>query len=329
MKAGICAPDKSRIEPFLRLAAHSCRLGVTAVFFFPLLFAFPLQDSLPGQERVCVIVTGLGGVPEYEENFLKWGSRLEEIFRDSLDGAVIRLDGRTAGRVDILQVFEELSRRDSASEIWIFLIGHASHDTRAYKFNIRGPDLTDNDLSEALAALGKRKIVLVVATNSSGGVASTLQGPNRVIVAATRNERERQPPLFLSFLIEAAESDQADTDKDGRVSVAEAFRVAENKISGWYEEKGQIQTEHPLLIDGDDQSAPASTFYLSTPPESAYQTEEARLLNQQKREIERQIEELKFRKSQMPESDYYHSLQSLLVELASLNQKMESLEANP
>jgi hypothetical protein len=46
-------------------------------------------------------------------------------------------------------------------------------------------------------------------------------------------------------------------------------------------------------------------------------------------EIEREIEDLKFRKNQLPEDEYYRVLEELLVKLAILNESIEQLEDGP
>ena len=89
--------------------------------------------------EACVIITGLGGLPEYEENFEKWGASIETICRDELKTLVHRLDGRTQRRTDVLSVFETTAEAQNQT-VWLFLIGHGTFDGRDYKFNIKGPD---------------------------------------------------------------------------------------------------------------------------------------------------------------------------------------------
>ncbi len=272
--------------------------------------------------ETCVIITGLGGMPEYEENFEKWGASIEEICRDELKAMVHRLDGRTQRRTDILSVFETAAA-DQNQTVWLFLIGHGTFDGRDYKFNIKGPDLTGSDLGDFLDALGSAKIRAVVATSSSGGLIEELSGQNRVIITATRSERERRPPLFLSFFVEGAGAAEADVNKDGKVSLQEVFAFSEQKLATWYEDRERTQTEHPVL---DDLSHQASLAYLSSPPEQAYHSLEARNLAPKRQELERGIEDLKLRKGELPSAEYYEQLEKLLVELATLNERIRQLE---
>ncbi|MDA2925922.1 hypothetical protein MYX78_01605 [Acidobacteria bacterium AH-259-G07] len=309
-----------------------------------LLYCSSLPALQAANDRVCIIITGLGGVPEYEENFLRWSSEMETVFRNELNSAVYNLDGREQKKPDILQVFDQVSLSLPLDELWLFLIGHANHDGRHYKFNIAGPDLTDEEIKTFLEALGRTRTYIIAATSASGILASRLGQKNRVVVTATRNQFERQPPLFMSFFVEAVTSAEADTDKNGKISLLEAFLFSNQKVDAWFKERGRIQTEHSLLDDngqarlgesqgtlGSDPGAHgtflASRAFLSAPPEQAYRSLEAKQLASERVEIERNIEDLKFRKTQIPEDKYYRTLEELLVKLAQINEKIEQLEA--
>ncbi|HSR51516.1 MAG TPA: hypothetical protein VLV83_11855 [Acidobacteriota bacterium] len=313
-----------------------------------LLTGFLLFSQLRA-DTTAVIVHGLGGMPEYEENFTKWSQGLEETFRKGRSAEVLLLDGREVRRDEILdQMRQVASRQKQGDELWLFLVGHANVNRQRYKFNIKGPDLTDEDLSAVLGSMPAGRAFVVVATNSSGGLAAALSKEGRVVVTATRGVREKYPPLFLSFFLEAAESAQADSDKNGKVSLLEAYYYADRRVKDWFEEEGRIQTEHPLLADQtslilgvkkegeEEEETPhpdvsganllASLAYLSEPPQQAYRNEEARRLAEERQDLERQVEALKFQKSEMPSSEYYQKLEALLVRLAELNQRIQELE---
>ena len=52
--------------------------------FLLLLFFSPLATAQDSETRVYLIITGLGGLPEYEETFLGWGSETQAVFKDLL-----------------------------------------------------------------------------------------------------------------------------------------------------------------------------------------------------------------------------------------------------
>ena len=253
-----------------------------------------------------LIIRGLGGMPEYDENFSSWAEKLEKLFREGLEADVLMLDGRSMRREEILQALSRRSENTPGSaRVWLVLIGHANHDGEHFKLQIRGPDLTEEDLRSAVDSFGSRRILILASTSASGALLTHLSGENRVLVTATQNAQERQPPLFLSFFLEAAQSAEADTDKNRKISILEAFLYTRRNVSLWYEDRGRLQTEHPVLddrgrtrLDGDGGEAPnlqtgenllASVTFLSAPPESSYRSLEARQLAEQRGGIERQI----------------------------------------
>lgn len=331
---------------------HSLTSQLRMAVFLAMLWLPLMPEPAFAQDdpAAAVIINGLGGMPEYEENFVAWSDKLESIFRKRLGDNVFRYDGRTQGADEILKGLASIpSKIPEQGEVWIFLVGHGNHDGEHYKLQIKGPDITGQDLAGLLAALGDRHVYIVAGSSASGALLPILSGRNRVVVTATRNARERQPPLFLSFFLEAAESPLADTNKNGRVSLLEAFVFARAKVAEWFTERGRLQTEHPVLNDqaqfslgadekrdGEDLPEPdletgsgllAAAAYLAAPPEKAYRTLEAQELAKQRTKIEREIEDLKFRKAELPSEEYYKKLEELLVKLAQLNSRIQELES--
>jgi hypothetical protein len=285
-------------------------------------------------DRTCMVITGLGGVPEHEENFLRWTDKVTQFFGAELQADVIAVDGRKESRTAILERFEAIaSSPDLPSEFWLFLIGHGTFDGDQYKINVRGPDITGEDLDRFFDALGNTRIYLIAATSASGALLPLLSRGNRVIVTATRSGAERQPPLFLSFLLQAMRSPDSDADKDGRVSLLEAFNVAQNQVADWYEERRRIRTEHALLDDSGQRPAEdqaefaggagliSATTYLLAGDEGRAALPPA--LEEERARLEREIEHLRFRKGEMGEAEYFQQLESLLVQLASLENRAD------
>ncbi len=336
-----------------RASRHRCQFPGSEIrpsVLIPLILLW--IGNLSGQSPAAVvIISGLGGMPEYEENFVAWSDKLEALFKDRLPDNVYRYDGRQQRAAEILEGLKAIPATISEEgEVWIFLVGHGNHDGERYRLHIKGPDITDQDLAGLLAALGERRVFLIAGSSASGALLPILSGENRVVVTATRNARERRPPLFLSFFLEAAESPVADTNKNGRVSLLEAFVFAKDRVAEWFTEKGRIQTEHPVLNDqaqfvlgadarGGDDPLPepdlrtgsgllAAAAYLAAPPERAYRSLEAQELARQRATLEREIEDLKFRKAEVPTDDYYRQLEQLLIKLAQLNSRIEELESS-
>ena len=277
-------------------------------------------------------------MPEYGANFADWATRLEEAFQGGTS-RVLRIDGSVRTREEILRTArEEVGKLSPDGEWWLILVGHGNYDGRRYKFNIKGPDLTDQDLARLLEGLDGPRAVVVAGTSSAGALVPALRGPNRVVVAATR-ERERQPPLFPRFFAEAPASHEADRDKNDRVSLLEAFLFSRRKVSDWFEEAGRIQTEHAILDDsarfqlakGDDDPREevrqgtgllAAVCYLD-PTSGPASLPEERSRAETRTRIQQQIDELKLRKGEFKEEDYYRRLEALMVELAAGEEETE------
>ena len=79
--------------------------------------------------------------------------------------------------------------------------------------------------------------------------ADYLPAPNRVIITATKSSFERNESHFAQFFVDALTKDGADTDKDGRVSLLEAFRYAVVETKRVYDTDTRLQTEHAQLDD--------------------------------------------------------------------------------
>lgn len=283
-------------------------------------------------DRISLIVTGLAGMPEYGANFAAWATLMEEAFRGDRS-RVLRIDGSVRTRDEILRTArEEAEKLSPDGEWWLILVGHGNYDGRRYKFNIKGPDLTDQDLGQLLEGLDGPRAVVVAGTSSAGALVPALRGVNRVVVAATR-ERERQPPLFPRFFAEAPASPDADRDKNNRVSLLEAFLYSRRKVSAWFEEAGRIQTEHAILDDsariqlakedGDSQAEVrqgtgllAAVCYLD-PASAPTSLPEERSRAETRSRIQRQIDDLKLRKGEFTEEEYFRRLEALMVELAA------------
>ena len=144
--------------------------------------------------------------------------------------------------------------------LWIVLIGHGTYDGHEAKFNLQGPDLTDAELGDWLISV-KRPVVVINCASASGPFINRLSGPNRVVVAATKSGFEMNFSRFGQYLAETITDPQADLDKDGQVSVLEAYLTASSRVEEYYRAHSQLASEHALLDDnGDHLGTPANWF---------------------------------------------------------------------
>jgi hypothetical protein len=191
-----------------------------------------------------------------------------------------------------------------------------------------------------MASVGDRPLTVIHTGSAAGAFLEAVSAPNRVVMAATRAEQENEP-RFPGHLVDALAGDGADTDKDGRVSMLEAFNYTRLEVERSYGQANQLRTEHALLddngdgvgteeppVDGGD-GAVAARRYLSpahtTTPLATDDPELARLYRERE-EIRARINALQDRRSELETEAYQAQLQDVLVELALKNREIRALE---
>ncbi|HXK60990.1 MAG TPA: hypothetical protein PLP42_13960 [Acidobacteriota bacterium] len=325
---------------------------------FPCLLTLFLSVPVWAQSTHALIVTSASGDEQFKQQFWDWSSRLYRaltermevpadqvifLFEDPTQDSSI-VNGKST-KAELLEAAKRLATRVTEGDILLIaLLGHGSHDGKNYKFNLIGPDVTDGELEELLREFSRQQVVLVTATPSSGGLTKTLAGKNRVIIAATKSEWENNQTVFGGFFVEALENTAADTDKNGRLSVLEAYLYAQKKVAQYYEERQKLATEHPLLEDdgnGQGSAIPspktgdgllAATLSLTRPSagtsassSSSPADKQLQALLATKRKLESDIQALKYKKPSMEEAEYQKDLERLLLELARTDRQIRSL----
>jgi Peptidase C13 family len=306
----------------------------------------PAAPRMPADKnKFAIIISGISGEAVYAKNFSEWTSRLRNSLTESLGFAedqVIVFAEKPADKEQrasaeaVKQTFAALqSATKSDSQIFVFFIGHGSYDGKIAKFNLIGPDLSANDYAQMIAKLPARNVVVVNTASASGEFVKPLSGKGRVIVTATRSGTEQNATRFPEHFIAALGNNEADADKNGRVSVLEAFNYASKLTNESYEKAGKLVTEHSLIDDNGDgaghqkaeagDGALARTVYFDSIPQmqAGGDPELAQLFSERMR-LEGEVGQLKERKEQMKAEDYESALEKLLVELAKVNQKIKA-----
>ena len=310
-----------------------------------LLLALVLSTAPALAQNVhLVVIVGLAGDPEHGELFQKWATSLVEagsgrygIPRERIALLVEKPDGEgtlTTGRStrdEIVKTFEAVAQKSASDDmVFVVLIGHGTFDGRIAKFNLPGPDMTAADFQPLLKRLEPRRLVLVNSASASGPFIEALSGSGRTIVTATRNGSERFATLFGGFFVDAFVGDEADADKNKRVTVLEAFNYAKREVATAYEREGIMLTEHALIDDAGDkegtaqpaadgkQGRVASILSLGTTAsgETATGDPKLRALYDERRVLERRVESLRLLKESMDPQRYAAELEKALTELA-------------
>jgi len=220
--------------------------------------------------------------------------------------------------------------------LFVVLIGHGtSGDGDDAKFNLVGPDLSATEWSELLKPIAG-KLVFVDTTGGSFPFLRKLAAHGRVIVTATDSSAQQFETVFPDFFVRAFDDPAADLDKNGRISLWEAFSYASAGVRQWFEQRGRLPTERPLLDDtgagigreaqnpGND-GALARVTYLE--PEAApveRGDDGLTALLKRKADLEAQIEALKARKDTMSPEQYDRELEKLLLDLARVSQQIRA-----
>jgi hypothetical protein len=240
-------------------------------------------------------------------------------------------------RTELLKVLAEEAARP-AGELWLVFLGHGTFDGHAAKFNLRGPDISAEDLATALKAC-QRPLVIIQCASASGPFLTALSAPGRVIITATRSGYEVNATRFGTYLARSISDPSADLDKDGQTSLLEAYLLASRQVQQFYHDEGRLLTEHALLDDnGDGLGTPADWFQgvhaVKTPAEgkqadgvrahqmvlvrSSIEENLSPAARARRDELEKQLGELRSKKSKLSEDEYYQQLEPLLVEMSKL-----------
>jgi hypothetical protein len=292
-------------------------------------------------ERYAILVSGVSGGEKYAAQQQKWRSELAAFLTTGFafpDANVVILDEDNDGSsrssaANVRVLFTDLRRRVTRDDtLMLVLIGHGTYDGTDAKFNLVGPDLSAGEWKEMLDGVPGR-LVVVNTTESSFPFLEQLSRAGRVVITATDSAAQRYATVFPEYFIRAIADLSSDLDKNGRVSVWEAFTAASAGVKRHYEQRGQLSTERPLLDDngdglGREADAPgedgtvARSVYLDAEPGSGGADAALIALERQRLALEKQLEELKTRKASMPEEQYQAELEKILVELAKIAQEI-------
>lgn len=282
-------------------------------------FAGPLAHA----ELYYLIVGGLGGEVRYEERFAAQTESLADAARRTLGGGlrVSVLSGDAASRDALTAELSRLAEVTVATDsVAIFLLGHGSYDGEFYKFNLPGPDIDGETFAELLAAIPAGRQLVVNTTSASGAVLESWAGNGRILITATRSGGERIATRFGEHWTAALSSDEADVNKNGAITVQEAFDFAARKVSDSYEGAGTLATEHPQLV-GDA----AGSMNVALLEARIATTAELEGLIGELVSLEEAIDRLRLRRSELSNDAYLSDLETLLLELALVQREIDEI----
>lgn len=286
-------------------------------FFLLLAFSSP---TLEAQQTHVVLVAGLSGDPVFKARFAsavaalrtavreRWGVSDSSLFALTEDSTAF--NGRST-RENIGKAFLSLSRRVKPGDVLlVVLVGHGSGEGPNSKVNLPGPDAAASEYAGWLTPFAQQQVVFVNAATGSGDFVPVLSGPGRIVVTATRSAVEKNESEFLQHFARALTTDDADANKDGRLSVLEAFQFARTEVSKSYAANNRMLTEHALL--SDSVSAARVAFGMS----SRSSDPKIAALLAERQALESQVAALRARKTTMDVATYEAELERLLLAIA-------------
>ena len=286
------------------------------------------------QQTHLLVITGVPGDEEHAQKFQKWAASFIDAAKkkDAVpDANVTLLADKQATRAGVEKAFADLSARvKPADAVLVLLLGHGSFNGTQAAFNLPGPDLTVDEWTKLLARLPSRRVAFVDTTSSSGAFLPAVAAPGRVVITATKTGGERNETLFPEYFVAAFGDPAADRDRNGHVSIAEAFEFAKTKVVQDFQQKGLLLTEHAVMDDGG--GGLASTLFLGTGrAEGTLAIDLAdpamKKLADEKEAIDQQIAALRLKKTSMPEAEYDAQLETLLTGLALKTKAIRDLQA--
>ena len=321
-----------------------------------------LAAAVVAQQTHSLVSTGLSGDPAYAEEFHRWATTLIDAatgryelpaenviyLAEKTDVDPARVDDRST-RENVERAFATIAERARPNDyVLVLLIGHGTYSSGESRFNLPGRDLTAQDYARLLEGLGSQQVAFVNAATASGGFIEVLSGEGRTVVTATRSGGQWNATVFGGYFVEAFADGEEDSDqnKDGRVSVLEAFEYAVAQVARVYESDGRLQTEHALLDDnGDGMGTPADWFrgvrtQKKAKGKSSADGKLSRLvfpvippaekdipapLRKKRLAAEAKIETLRSLKKTLDAETYYSDLEKLFLDLAALNDEIETV----
>ncbi len=299
----------------------------------------------PANRATILTVVGAPGNAEYGRQFREWANRWQAAAQQAGVKSV-RIGHDPESETSDKERFQTALTAlvgETTTPLWLILIGHGTFDGRSAKFNLRGPDVSADELSEWLEPL-KQPMVVANCASSSGPFINKLSKKDRVVITAAKSGFELNFARFGDYLSAAAVDTAADLDKDGQASLLEAFLLASARVREFYEQEARLPTEQALIDDnGDGRGTPATWFrgihpvrqvkhgatldgshahqFLLIPSES--ERNMPPVVRQRREELEQKIADLRQQKSTLEEDVYYTRLESLLIDMARLYRDLE------
>ena len=299
-------------------------------------FLFSVLSVSPAlaQSTHLLVITGVPGDAEHAKKFDAWAKTFIDAAKtkDAVpDANITYLSGSAANKAGVDKAFADISARVKAGDaVVVLLIGHGSFNGTQAAFNLPGPDLTVEEWAKLLAKLPTQHVAFINTSSSSGAFLPAIAAPGRVVVTATKTGGERNETQFAEFFVAAFADPAADRDRNGHVSIGEAFEYAKAKVVQAFQQKGLLLTEHATIDDGGEGRLASAMFLGIGRAEAALAVDTSdpavKALVQERDALEQQIAALRLKKASMDEAAYDAEMEKLLTNLALKTKALRDLQ---
>lgn len=309
----------------------------------------PDEPSSSEERATLIVVTGIAGAPEYETTFARRSARWRRAGETAKAKVHSIGEEKPNGQSDKERLRSLLETESKKKEgiLWLVLNGHGTFDGKKGKFNLRGRDVSAEELAEWLKDC-RRPLAVVNGFSASAPFIQALSRTNRVILSATKSGYEMNHSRFGGYFSESIDNLEADLDKDGQVSLLEAFLTATRNTEEFYSLDGRLASEHALLEDTGDRRGTEANWYQGVRPvkkskddaapdgrrahqfhliQSEFERRMPAKLRKRRDALEFKLLKLRDQKASLEESEYYNKLEAILLELSKLYAGAESFIA--
>lgn len=329
----------TKVKPWLVLRRCMYAAALVALFVCTTAVRASAQDSY------LLVITGVAGDEEHAKQFHKWATTLIDAAKtkdgvsdanitylgDKPDLDAARIRGRSTSENVQKAVADLAAKAHAGDQVVIVLIGHGSYDGNVAAFSMPGPDMTVADWAAQLKKLSAQKVAFINTTSSSGAFLPGVAAPGRTVVTATKTGGERNEAMFGEFFVDAFGDAAADADRNGHVSVLEAFNYADNKVVKAYQQAGLLRTEHATIDDGGNGKLAATQYLTAHPADGGLKVDVSdpamRALVAEREAIQKDIDALKAKKDTLDPARYDQEMERLLTNLALKTKAIRDREA--
>lgn len=301
------------------------------------LCALPGRAAAQAPARYALLVEGVSGGDEFAVMHRQWLDTLATLLKTKFGFDAQHLlvlaetpkageDKSTADGVKAaLAKLAKVTKPEDL--VFVMLIGHGgSGDATDAKFNLVGPDLSVAEWNDLLKPVAGH-LAFVDATSASFPFLKGLAAPGRVIITATNSAGQKYHTVFADAFIQALSAPAADTDKNGRISLLEAFVYANRLVKDSYDQRGVLATEHAVFDDtgqGAPHDAPvagaagtvAALTYLDAVAAPTSNDPAVQDLLHKQQALTAQVDDLRRRQPSMTQDAYDQEFEKLIIELS-------------